>query len=95
MAPLKDVLAAYLRESGIGGKLHDAAVTRAWRECAAARYGQRARAVRFADGELLVEVASAAHLQELKSFTGEELRRAANQRLGSERIRRVTFKLAR
>ena len=70
-------------------------MTLRWRDSAAPRYGQRARALRFADGELLVEVASAATLQELKGFTGEELRRAANQRLGCERIRRVTFKLAR
>jgi len=95
MAPIKSVLAIYLREHGLTTKLRDANVLRAWRECSATRYGTRARAQRFADGELLVEVASAAHLQELKSFTGEELRRAANQRLGAERIYRVTFKLAR
>ena len=95
MAPVKDVLSAFLRDSGIASKLRDSPVLRAWSESAAARYGTRTKIVRFQDGELLVEVSSAAHLEELRSFTGEELRQAANRRLGSERIRRVTFKLAR
>lgn len=95
MAPVKDVLSAFLRENGWATKLRDSTVLRAWRESAAQRYGTRAKAVRFQDGELLVEVSSAAHLEELRGFTGEELREAANRRLGSERIRRVTFKLAR
>lgn len=95
MAPVKSVLATFLRDHGYANKLRDAAVLRAWRDSASPKYGARARATRFQDGELLVEVSSAAHLQELSGFTGEELRRAANQRLGSERIRRVHFKLAR
>jgi hypothetical protein len=95
MAPVKSVLAAFLRDHGYADKLRDAAVLRAWRETAAKRYGKRARATRFRDGELLVEVDSAAHLQELSAFTGDELRQATNRRLGSERIRRVIFKLAR
>ena len=47
------------------------------------------------EDDLLVEVESSAHLQELKQFTGEDFRRRANERLGRERIRRVVFKLKR
>ena len=65
----------------------------AWREALGVEFAQRARAVRFKGGELLVEVGSAAHRQELSAFTGEGFRRRANQRLGAEIIRRVTFRL--
>ena len=56
---------------------------------------RRARAVRFKRGELTVEVESAAHLQELSSFTGESIKREANRILGDDRIRNVVFKLKR
>jgi hypothetical protein len=49
--------------------------------------------VRFQGGELVVEVGSSAHLQELKSFLGEQLRTEANRRLGAETIQRVTFRI--
>ena len=65
----------------------------AWREALGRELAPRARAVRFKGGELLVEVHSAAHRQELSSFTGEGFRKSANQRLGAEIIRRVTFRL--
>jgi hypothetical protein len=55
--------------------------------------------VRFDEGELVVEVSSAAHLNELKSFTGDAFRRQANERLVKHghraTIRRVVFKLKR
>jgi hypothetical protein len=66
-------------------------VLAAWGQAMGPALVERARAVRFRDGELTVEVASATLLQELNNFTGEGHRRAANRRLGSERIRRVTF----
>ena len=45
--------------------------------------------------ELVVEVESAAHKQELESFTAEGYRQQANRRLGTDRIQRVTIKLKR
>ena len=51
--------------------------------------------MRFARGELLVEVESAAHFQELSSFTGEQYRVLANRRLGGEEIQKIVFKLKR
>jgi hypothetical protein len=82
-----------LRGSGLDRGIEQARVLGAWRESLGAEFAARARGVRFQRGELLVEVLSAAHRQELAAFTGERFRRAANQRLGAEVIRRVTFRL--
>jgi hypothetical protein len=88
-------LGTFLRRSGLDQKLRDAEVLGAWREAVGPELAQRARAVRFRDGELTVEVAASALLAELEGFTGEDLRRAANARLGAERIARVSFQLQR
>ena len=92
---LGDALRTYLKQSGLAPKLRDWKVYDTWREVLGEGLASRARAVAFRNGELIVEVESAAHFQELQSFTGEAYRVAANQRLGAERIRRVTFKLKR
>ncbi|MCC7011729.1 MAG: DUF721 domain-containing protein [Planctomycetes bacterium] len=85
----------YLRHSGLAAKLRNVAVFKAWRDAVGIQLAARARPVRFEDGELEVQVKSAAHLQELVNFTGEQYRTNANLRLGSERIRRVVFRLER
>lgn len=95
MAPLGDVLEAWLKDSGLGADLRRGRVFQAWREALGEPLARRAEPVRFHDAELIVEVESAAHLQELAGFTGEEYRRLANQRLGRESIRRVVFQLKR
>ena len=83
----------FLRSSGLGAKLRDARVYEAWSRALGPDLDRRARAVDFRRGELIVEVESAAHLSELKSFTGERYRQLANRHLGSPRILRVAFKL--
>jgi hypothetical protein len=93
LAPLRVAIDGFLNTSGMAPRLRGAQVLGAWREVVAPAVARRARAVRFDRGELVVEVASAPCLHELESFTGENYRRAANARLGSERIRRVTFRL--
>lgn len=95
VASIENVMRAFLRDSGLGGKMRRAHVFRAWRDAAGPALSRHAQPVRFRDGELVVEVRSQAHLQELSSFTGESFRREANRRLGSERIRRVHFQLQR
>jgi hypothetical protein len=92
---LGDAIGAFLKDSGLGPKMREWKVYDAWREVLGPELGKRARAVAFRRGELVVEVESAAHLQELKTFTGEAYRIAANRSLGSERIRVVAFKLKR
>ena len=90
---LKDAVRDFMRSSGLAARQNSGAVFAAWNDAAEALLGSRAPAVRFQGGELVVEAGSSAHLQELKSFLGEQLRTEANRRLGSERIQRVTFRI--
>jgi hypothetical protein len=94
MHTLQEALDELFRGSGLRARGRDRAVFEAWGDAVGA-LGEHARAVRFARNELVVEVASAAHMHELRSFTGEDYRRQANRILGEERIRRVVFKLKR
>lgn len=97
LSSLQDELSTYLRATGLDAHMRHWKVFEAWSKALGAELGKRARAVRYRDGELLVEVGSAAHLHELKNFTGEGYRRAANDHLttagGRDTIRRVVFKL--
>lgn len=88
-----DALRDYLQASGLGAQMRDWPVFQAWSEALGSDLAWRARPVLFRNDELVVEVESAVHLAELRGFTGERYRRLANQRLGAERIRRVSFKL--
>jgi hypothetical protein len=92
VAHLGDVLANYLRDTRLDRRLREEQVFAAWNGALGAALAERARAVRFSEGELVVEVSSAALLGELVNFTGNGYRRAANARLGSERIHSVSFK---
>lgn len=93
--PLSEALAGFLRESGLGGKLYNWPIFRAWQQAAGPELARHARAVKFTRGELLVEVESAAHMHELANFTGEEYRVRINEHLGKEEVRRLTFHLKR
>jgi hypothetical protein len=90
---MREAMHSFLKTSGLDRHMRDFPVFEAWRTAAGENVARRARAVRFRDGELVVEVESAAHLQELKSFTGEGLRQRANQPFGREVIRSIAFKL--
>ncbi len=95
VAPVSDVISTWIQRSGLASKFRDVQAFRAWREVVGADLATRAVPVRFDRGELTVEVRSAAHLHELANFTGEPFRRAANKKLGSERITKLAFRLAR
>lgn len=95
MASLDDALKTFLRASGISERLGPWNIYRAFSDAAGATFARHARAVRFARGELLVQVDSAPHLAELKGFLGEEIRARTNQILGREDVRRITFRLER
>lgn len=92
--PIGEVLARYLKREGLDEKLRGAQVVRTW-DRTLGPLAVRARAVKFRDGELIVEVDSAPHLAELTSFTGENYRRAVNQTLGREVVKSVTFQRKR
>ena len=89
---MSDAVGAFLRASGIGARTRHVPVFRAWNDAVGAGLARRARPVRFERGELVVEVDSSAHYQELVAFTGEGFRERANELLGESCIRRVTFR---
>lgn len=92
-APIGGLIQEFLRENGLTGGGGNTRVLRAFEDAIGASGRAHARAVRFRAGELIVEVDSAAHMHEMKNFTGEALRRRANDRLGKTMIRRIVFKL--
>lgn len=92
---MKDALKEYLRESGLGPRLRHHQVYEAYGRALGPALSKRAQPVRFQSGRLTVEVESAAHMHELANFSGETIRRKANQILGAEQIARVEFKLKR
>ncbi len=95
MSSVGDAMTQYLEVSGLGAKLGDWRVFEAWKAVVGEMLSRRARAVSFQRGVLTVEVESAAHLQELKSFTGERYRVLTKEHLGKDKIRRMSFKLKR
>ena len=92
-APIDELIRSFLREQGLGASGNHARVFNAWRDVLEPGLRQHAEPVRFRAGELVIEVDSAAHLQEMKNFTGESYRKRANERLGKQAIRRIVFKL--
>jgi len=92
---MQDALGRFLRSSGLAGRMRGWPVFEAWVDALGPELARHARPVRFERGELLVEVGSAAHYQELASFTGEGYRQRANERLAKPEIRRIVFRLKR
>ena len=86
------MIRSLLRDTGAGFRPRDRQVFEAWTAALEPGLVSRAVPVRFRRGELLVEVATASYLQELKNFTGETYRRRANARLGGDTVKKVVFK---
>ncbi|MFP8870101.1 MAG: DUF721 domain-containing protein [Myxococcota bacterium] len=93
--PLGDVLRHFLKDSGLGAQLRHARVYGAWSKSLGPQLQQRAQPVHFQFGGLTVEVESAPHMHELQNFTGEQYRKAANETLGEEVIKKILFRLKR
>jgi hypothetical protein len=91
--PLDELIRSFLREGGLGTQGHSERIFRAWNEVVGQKMKASAKPVRFRSGELSVEVSSSALLYELRSFTGEGYRSAANDKLGQDTIRKITFRL--
>lgn len=89
--PIARVMKSVLRDSGLADGLRRARITAAWKDALGPQMARHTTIVRFRNGELVVEVDSAAHLHELKNFTGDGYRRIANDNLGAARIRRVVY----
>ena len=91
--PIASAIRQFLSESGLRRPSSDERVFRAWITVAGAAWKERAIPVSFRAGQLCIEVASSAHLAELKGFHGEGFRKQANAVLGEARIHKVVFKL--
>jgi predicted nucleic acid-binding Zn ribbon protein len=93
-APLGPTLQRILAHAARAHRGSDHRVHQAWKQALGPELARSARPTGFHRGELRVEVDSSARLQELRSFTGEGFRAAANRILGEESIRKVTYKVA-
>lgn len=93
--PLGDAVQEYLDGTGLLRRKQASPAIEAWKEAAGPELCERARAVSFRRGELLVEVDSPALLSELRGFAAEDLRTRADALLTEVRIRKITFKLNR
>ena len=92
-SPIQDLIGGFLRANGLTSGGQASRIFKAWNAALDPSLRKHAAPVRFRSGELTVEVGSAAHLQELKNFTGDTFRRKANESLGKQTIRKVVFKL--
>jgi hypothetical protein len=95
IASMQDALRGFMRDSGLASQTRHWPVFEAWSRAVGVDIARRARPVRFARGELCVEVDSAAHMHELANFSGERFRELANTQLGKPEIQRVVFRLKR
>ena len=94
-ASMQDAVRGFLRDSGLAAQMRHWPVFAAWSRALGNELARRAQPVRFARGELCVEVESAAHLHELANFSGERYRALANAHLGQPEIQRIVFRLKR
>ena len=92
---MNDAVKSFLQASGLSAHMRHWPVFAAWSDALGKELARRARPVRFAAGELCVEVESATHLHELQNFTGEQYRARANALLEKPMIRRIVFRLKR
>jgi hypothetical protein len=93
--PIAGAIREFLAESGLLRGRGDDRVLRAWSDAAGPAWKERARAVAFRGGRLMVEVTSSVALAELRGFHAEKLRARANAALGEDVIHKVTFQLER
>jgi hypothetical protein len=90
---LDGLIKTFLRENHLtAGGVH-LAIFQAWQEVTESNGTRHTQAVLYRQGHLTVEVASAALLQELRNFTGENFRIKVNERFQKEVVRKITFKI--
>jgi hypothetical protein len=95
MISMGDALDRFLHSNDLRRANPNDKIFTTWNQALGPALAKRAVPVRFERGELTVLVESAAHYQELKNFTGSQLRRQTNELLGAKRIERISFKLKR
>ena len=92
-SPIDEAIRGFLRENHLGSRSQGNEVLAAWDGVLDSEMQKHASAVRFARGTLTVEVDSGTLLSEFKTFTGEGLRKRANDALGATKIKKIAYKL--
>lgn len=95
LMPLGDAVTEYLDSTGVLRRKKAGPALAAWDQAVGPELSDRARAVSFRRGELIVEVDGTALLSELRGFASEDLRTRADALLEGATIRKLTFKLKR
>ena len=88
-----DVLAAYLRSSGLKEKLRSPEIYNCWPEVAGVEACQHSRVVGFNNCILYVEVDSAPWLQMLATFRKAELLRGLGEVMQGVRVADIKFRI--
>ena len=88
-----DVLARFLRTSGLKEKLRSPEIYDCWPEVAGVEACQHSRVVGFANCVLHVEVDSAPWLQMLATFRKATLLRGLQERMAGVRVRDIRFRI--
>lgn len=78
---IREILGPVLRQRGIGRGHEHRAVFEAWERVLPASFAARARPVAYRSGRLVVAVASAPLLEELRCFRASEFLRLLNHEL--------------
>lgn len=92
---MNEAMDEFLKQSKLLHRKKAVPALAAWDEAVGESIAQRARAVSFRRGELIVEVESQALLSELRGFASEDLRTRADALLEGATIRKLSFKLKR
>lgn len=89
---LNELVGNFAREHRLQRNDDRERVFSAWRRVVGPELGKQAWPARWRSGELLVEVASAAHYHELSAFRSQELLHSLAQALGDDRVKKLVFK---
>lgn len=89
---LNELVTKFAREHRLQRNDDRERVFTAWRRAVGPALTRQAWPVRWRSGELLIEVASAAHYHELSAFRSQELLHAMAQQLGDDRVKKLVFK---
>ena len=94
MEALSHVLTRLLKQLGLEDELQGWRAVEDWARVVGPRVARHARAIGFEHGVLRVEVDGSAWMHEL-GYLKQELIRAVNRELGSDRVREVRFVVPR
>lgn len=93
MVPLGDAIQSFLREAGVKATPKYVRVLEAWAKNLTPGEAAHATPVKFFRGTLTVEVDSGVYMHELRNIKNETYRTRANETLGEETIRKVSFRV--